>query len=300
MIYDIRHTTRFDYAGPVRFARCNLRLEPITWEGQLLDCHSLEVRPGGTTEAVRATWPLAKVTRIVVSESVRTLEIESIAEVHVDRLVPQIMPDDPTISAVAAAARRSLDPSATGPGDYLYPSPLIPADPRIAAWCAAELAPDRPVVEAGLALARAIQAQFAYDTGATTIATTPAEAFALRRGVCQDFAQVMIAGLRGAGLPAAYVSGYIRTYPPPGQPRLVGADATHAWVLIWCGAERGWIGVDPTNGIFMAGDHIVLAIGRDYGDVAPIDGIFLGADAQSIHVSVDVSPRIDTRAGLIA
>ncbi|RHW18341.1 transglutaminase family protein [Sphingomonas gilva] len=291
MIYDIRHTTRFDYAGPVRFARCNLRLEPIAWAGQVLECHSLEVRPGGRTATARNSGRLAHVTRVVIGESVRSLEIESIAEVRVDRAVPLILPDDPTIGEVAAEARASRDPCPTGPAEFLYPSPLIPLDAGIGAWCAEELAPDRPVVEACLALARRIQGDFTYQSGSTTVSTTPAEAFALRRGVCQDFAQIMISGLRAAGLSAAYVSGYIRTYPPPGQARLVGADATHAWALVWCGERRGWIGFDPTNGIFMAGDHIVMAIGKDYGDVAPIDGIFLGANAQSITVSVDVAPR---------
>lgn len=291
MIYDIRHTTRFDYAGPVRFARCNLRLEPILWDGQRLECHSLEVRPGGETATARNSGTLAHVTRVVIGQQVRALEIESIAEVSVDRLVPDIRADDPVVAEVAAQARASRDTSPTGPADFLYPSPLIPLDADIAAWCATDLAQDAPVVEAILSLARRIQAEFRYDGSSTNVSTTPAEAFALKSGVCQDFAQVMIAGLRAAGLPAAYVSGYIRTYPPPGQQRLVGADATHAWVLVWCGENRGWIGVDPTNGIFMAGDHIVMAIGRDYGDVAPIDGIFLGANAQAITVSVDVAPR---------
>ena len=114
-----------------------------------------------------------------------------------------------------------------------------------------------------------------------------------RGGVCQDFAQIMITGLRAAGLPAAYASGYIRTIPPPGQPRLVGADATHAWVLLWCGADLGWVGVDPTNGIWMAGDHIIMAIGRDYGEIAPIDGVVLGSGAQKMDVSVDVAPVLE-------
>ena len=100
----------------------------------------------------------------------------------------------------------------------------------------------------------------------------------------------MISGLRAAGLPAAYASGYLRTLPPPGQPRLVGADATHAWVLLWCGPARGWVGLDPTNGIWMASDHVVMAVGRDYGDVAPIDGVVLGSGAQSMQVEVDVEP----------
>ena len=146
------------------------------------------------------------------------------------------------------------------------------------------------MVAAGLALARAIKDGFRYDGNATTLGTSPAEAFASRSGVCQDFAQVMISGARSAGLPAAYVSGYLRTVPPPGHARLVGADATHAWAMLWCGPMRGWIGFDPTNGCTVGEDHIVLAIGRDYADVAPIDGIFLGRHGQRIDVSVDVEP----------
>jgi transglutaminase-like putative cysteine protease len=187
-------------------------------------------------------------------------------------------------------ARSARDLSPTAPANYLFPSPLIATFPEIAAWCATELRPDRGVVEAGLALAKAIKRDFRYDGSATQLDTSPAEAFEQKRGVCQDFAQIMISGARSAGLAAAYVSGYLRTIPPPGKARLVGADATHAWVLIWCGPERGWIGFDPTNGVTMGPDHIVMAIGRDYGDVAPIDGIFLGRDGQKIDVSVDVEP----------
>ena len=123
---------------------------------------------------------------------------------------------------------------------------------------------------------------------ATVVSTPLKEAFEHRRGVCQDFAHVMIAGLRGLGLPAAYVSGYLRTIPPPGQRRLQGADATHAWVRLWCGAEIGWVGLDPTNEILVENEHIVLGAGRDYSDVSPIDGIIVGARKQKLAVAVDV------------
>jgi transglutaminase-like putative cysteine protease len=142
-------------------------------------------------------------------------------------------------------------------------------------------------------LALRIQQEFRYDGEATATDTSPLDAFHNRHGVCQDFAQIMVAGCRAAGLPAAYVSGYLRTLPPPGKPRLVGADATHAWVMIWCGPDRSWLGFDPTNGCLMAENHIITAIGRDYADVAPVDGIFLGQDGQEIEVSVDVEPVED-------
>ncbi|WP_431469056.1 transglutaminase family protein [Sphingosinithalassobacter sp. LHW66-3] len=293
MRYAIRHVTRFDYAEPVGFARCNLRLKPIDWPGQRLDDYRLSVEPGGRTFPARAEAGLAHVVRLVVAAPARTLTIESAAQVYVDRLVPVPDAGDPTLGEIAALARASADASPLGPASYLFPSPLIPIDAEIAQWCAAELDPGRGALEAGIALARRIQAEFAFDTAATLVDTTPADAFRKRGGVCQDFAQIMISGLRAAGLPAAYASGYLRTLPPPGQPRLVGADATHAWVLLWCGPERGWVGLDPTNGIWMASDHVLMAVGRDYADIAPIDGIVLGSGAQRMHVSVDVEPLGD-------
>jgi len=290
MIYDVRHLTRFHYGTPAEFARCNLRLKPINWPGQQLESYRLNISPSGRTMPVHVNGGLANIMRLVIEDPVRELTIETISRLTVDRLVPIPEPGDPTIATVAAAARTCRDLGPGAPASYLYPTALIPLDPDIAAWCAEDLSPDRPVTEAIIALARRIQRDFAFDPTATLVDTPPHEAFMKRGGVCQDFAQIMISGLRSAGLAAAYVSGYIRTIPPPGQPRLVGADATHAWVLVWCGEKLGWIGVDPTNGIWMAGDHIVMAIGRDYAEIAPIDGIVLGSGMQQMDVSVDVAP----------
>ena len=131
---------------------------------------------------------------------------------------------------------------------------------------------------------------FRYDPKATLVSTPLSEAFENRGGVCQDFAHIMIAGMRGLGLPASYVSGYIRTIPPEGQPRLEGADASHAWVRVWCGGAAGWLGLDPTNAIQVNDDHIEIAVGRDYSDVAPLDGIILISGKQRLKVSVDVKP----------
>jgi transglutaminase-like putative cysteine protease len=135
-----------------------------------------------------------------------------------------------------------------------------------------------------------IKSDFRYDPTATAVSTPLTEAFTKRGGVCQDFAHIMIAGLRGLGIPARYVSGYIRTIPPPGKPRLEGADASHAWVSVWCGVEFGWLDLDPTNGIHVGNDHIVVAIGRDYADVSPIDGMIHGSGGQKLVVTVDVIP----------
>jgi transglutaminase-like putative cysteine protease len=290
MRYAITHATRFRYAFPVRFARCNLRLKPIDWDGQRVEDHKLAIEPAASETPGRASGYPVHATRIVVEKPATELLIESRAHVVVDRVAPAPQADDITVAEAGRLAREARDIGPYGPANYLFPSPLIAAFPQIAAWCATELKSERNVVEAGLALAKAIQSGFHYDGSATELDTTPAEAFAKKRGVCQDFAQIMISGARSAGLSVAYVSGYLRTTPPPGQKRLVGADATHAWVLIWGGPARGWIGFDPTNGVTMGPDHIITAIGRDYADVAPIDGIFLGQDGQKIDVAVDVEP----------
>ncbi len=290
MKYRIIHETRFAYAVPVRFARCNLRLKPIIWSGQTLIDHSLATIPSGEFSFGRADASLANVTRLVIPDAVTDLRIVSHATVDVDRAIPDVRADDPDLATVARLARESRDVSAASPANYLFPSPMIELDANIADYCAESLDPTRGCLDAAIDLACRIQRDFEFNTDVTRTDTPPSEAFDRRGGVCQDFAQIMISGLRSAGLPAAYVSGYLRTIPPPGQPRLVGADATHAWVLLWCGPDRGWVGVDPTNGIWMAGDHIVTAIGRDYSEIAPIDGIFLGSGARTMKVSVDVEP----------
>jgi transglutaminase-like putative cysteine protease len=290
MLYRVRHKTHFRYAFPVSFARCNLRLKPVEWAGQTLEDYKLELSPSVRITGTKPIGYLGNVTRIVMERKSRELDIESSFRIRVDRPTPAPRKDDPTIGEICTMSRTTLDLSVESPANYIYPSQSIPLSPQITAWCSEHLDARRGIVEAGLALATRIHDRFKYDGSATTVETTPAEAFEKRHGVCQDFAQIMIAGLRGVGLPAAYVSGYLRTVPPPGKPRLVGADATHAWVVIWCGPQRGWIGFDPTNACLMGGDHIITAMGRDYADVAPIDGVFTGQDGQKIEVSVDVEP----------
>ena len=290
MLYQVRHKTRFRYAYPVSFARCNLRLQPIEWAGQTLENYKLDLSSSARVTGTKPIGYLGNVTRMVMERPSRELTIESAFRIRIDRPTPAPRRDDPSIGAISAAARTTLDMGVESPANYIFPSMSIPLSSEITAWCSEHLDSRRGVVEAGLALDSRIHDRFTYDGSATTVDTSPAEAFEKRQGVCQDFAQIMIAGLRGAGIPAGYVSGYLRTVPPPGKPRLVGADATHAWVVIWCGQERGWIGFDPTNACLVGSDHIITAMGRDYADVAPIDGVFTGQEGQKIDVSVDVEP----------
>ena len=191
--------------------------------------------------------------------------------------------------AIRDAAFASTDLSPNSPAHYVFPSRQVSLDPEIRAYAAESFPPGRPVLEAAVDLMRRIKTDFVYEIGATTASTTPPMSFALRRGVCQDFAHIMISGMRGLGLPAAYVSGYLRSGRSQ-QGALAGADAMHAWVLVECGAEAGWCGLDPTNGILGGDDHVVLAIGRDYADVAPIDGVIYASGGQRLEVSVSVTP----------
>jgi transglutaminase-like putative cysteine protease len=167
---------------------------------------------------------------------------------------------------------------------------MVSLDPDFREYAQQSFAPGRPILDGAIELMGRLKADMVYEIGATTVTTTPPMAFTQRRGVCQDFAHIMISGLRGIGLPAGYVSGYLRSAPRADATRLQGADAMHAWVLVWCGPEAGWIGLDPTNAVLASDEHIVLALGRDYTDVAPMDGVIVGSGGQHIEVGVSVTP----------
>jgi transglutaminase-like putative cysteine protease len=177
--------------------------------------------------------------------------------------------------------------------EFRHPSPLVPALPQAHSLIRPLLGVDRPTLALLRDLMGLIAAEFVFDPTATSVATPLAEVFATRRGVCQDFAHVAIACLRAAGLAARYHSGYIETLPPPGQPRLVGTDASHAWVGCWC-PSLGWIEADPTNALLPA-PHMTIAWGRDFADVPPIKGVILGGGHQRLTVSVDVQRVHDDR-----
>lgn len=172
---------------------------------------------------------------------------------------------------------------------YAFDSRFAAAGPTAAAYAAGSFTPARSILDAAFDLTRRIHADFVYDAGATTLTTPVAEVFETRRGVCQDFAHVQLACLRSVGLAARYVSGYLSTVPPPGRPRLIGADATHAWVSVFCG-DAGWVDLDPTNNQVPAERHVLLAWGRDYADVSPLQGVILGGGGHEVRVSVDVTP----------
>jgi len=289
VIYDVRQSTIYHYESPVSNAHHVLRLTPIDRDGQRIHAAALDVSPTPVERQEGRDFFGNRITRIVLDQPHDTLTVRLAARVTVDRAdtEPLLVPAWERVRDVAFA---SADLTPMSPAHYLFPSRQVALDPDIRAYAAESFPAERPVLAGATALMRRIKADFTYQPGTTTVMTTPTVVFAQRRGVCQDFAHVMIAGLRGLGLPAAYVSGYLRTIPPPGRERLEGADAMHAWVLIWCGPEIGWRGFDPTNSMVAGNDHVVLAIGRDYADVAPIDGVILASGEQHLEVSVNVIP----------
>jgi transglutaminase-like putative cysteine protease len=291
VIYLLRHLTTYRYEKPVGLARCALRMTPREGADQTLFSHDLVITPAPSRMETRVGQFGESVVSAMFATPHRELVIDVRSRLAVNRPVAGPLLFEARWEDVRAQALAIDSLDVRSPAHFLYPSPMALIGDAITDYTRERFVPGRPIIEAAFDLARAIRREFVYDPDSTEISTPAAEAFAARRGVCQDFAHIMIAGLRGLGLPAAYVSGFIRTYPAAGKPRLEGADATHAWVDLWCGAEHGWIGFDPTNGLIVAEDHVVVAAGRDYLDVAPISGIILGPGEQSIDVGVDLVPE---------
>jgi transglutaminase-like putative cysteine protease len=288
VIYDIRHVTTYSYESPVSLARCTLRLEPNSGDGQQLVSHSVDIRPRPADRTVRRDFFGTHTESILIEAPHRHLRIDSKSRVVVSRHAPGRTAPSPGWESVRDVAFESTTLGPASPIGYVFASPLVSVQQPITAYAASSFPPGGGILAGAVDLMHRIRTDFRYDSKATVISTPLTEVFEKRHGVCQDFAHVMIAGLRGLGLPAAYVSGYLRTIPPPGKPRLQGADATHAWVSLWCGVAMGWIGFDPTNDLLVENDHIVLAVGRDFSDVSPVDGIIVGSRKQKLGVAVDV------------
>jgi len=290
VIYDLRQTTTYAYASPVAYAHHVLRLTPINRMRQRVHAAALEVEPAPAERREGHDFFGNHLTWIRLDRPHDELVVKLIARVTVENFAAIDVGPTPLWQDVRDAAFSINDISPRSPAHYLFASRQISLDPEIRDYARESFPPERAVLDGAIELMQRIKADFVYEIGATTVTTTPPMSFALRRGVCQDFAHIMISGMRGLGLPAAYVSGYLRTVRSPGEARLEGADAMHAWVLVWCGEEAGWRGLDPTNAIAAGNDHVVLAVGRDYADVAPIDGVIYAAGGQRLKVAVSVTP----------
>ncbi|MFW5641608.1 MAG: transglutaminase family protein [Roseicyclus sp.] len=290
MRYDIRLSIGYLYGAPSDHARTLVRLLPSDLPGrQIVTSRLLTVEPLPAER--RDTRDFFGNAMSVLAFHAPIDRIEVSLQARVERLAPPDSLDlSPGLDTLGAevAEYRGLDRAS--PHHFLGPSVRVPADPDIARFAAEVAAPRRTVRQTALAMAEAIHAEMRFDPAATDVQTPPQLAFANRHGVCQDFSHVAIAALRALGIPAGYVSGFLRTTPPEGQPRLEGADAMHAWVAAWCGTETGWIEVDPTNACIAATYHIAVAHGRDYSDIAPVKGVLRTSGGQTSHHSVDVAP----------
>ena len=292
--YRILHGTEYCYAYAVTSARHRAHLLPVAQANQRVEAYAMTVNQ-----------PLAESSEGTdfFGNRYRDFSVQAphrLLDVRVDMTISVRTPLWPVKSlswSGESLARRSFDPSycsgtefALTCAPYLVDSPMIPALPEAAAWALEHIDKSgAPLHEQLLAMTHAVHDEFVFDPEATSVGTPLRDIFRHKRGVCQDFSQIMIAALRSLGVPSRYVSGYILTHPLPGLQRLVGADATHAWVEAWC-PGHGWLGLDPTNGKSVTDEFVTLAYGRDYADVIPLRGVVVGGGEHSLEVSVTMIP----------
>ncbi|HLP70584.1 MAG TPA: transglutaminase family protein [Rhizobium sp.] len=292
MQYDLSLHMGYRYDVPASGSHHILRVLPLSLPGRqrlVAGAVTIEPKPDETTRFTDFFGHPA--TTIALRSPHQRLDIRMQARVIIDAQPIQV-DFSPTLEGLAEELTALWSLDAGSPHHFLGPSPRLGDVAAIAGYARAGLDANRTVREIAEGLCARIHADFSYDPDATTVDTSPKDAFALKRGVCQDFAHVMIVALRSLGIPAGYVSGFLRTIPPPGQPRLEGADAMHAWVRVWCGKSTGWIELDPTNDIAAGSDHIVVAFGRDYSDVAPVIGVLKSYGGQQTIQAVDVIPTV--------
>nr|WP_272210465.1 transglutaminase family protein [Marinicella sp. W31]MDC2876348.1 transglutaminase family protein [Marinicella sp. W31] len=290
MLYDLSLKMEYQYDTPASLARHITRVMPLSvTQRQRLIAGHVKFDPAPSEERGFTDFFGHPAIATLINPPHQRFAIMMKARVNVD--APRTMLEFTTVlSELKREYDRVLDLGRDSPHHFIGPSSRIPLDRAIGAY-GRELAPaDSSVYQIAKAICARIFEDFSYDGEATTVDSTPGEAFRMRRGVCQDFSHVMISALRMIGVPAGYVSGYLRTIPPPGKPRLEGADAMHAWVRVWCGNATGWVEFDPTNNMEAGSDHIVVGYGRDYADVAPVLGVMKTYGEHKASQAVDVTP----------
>ena len=289
MKYRVRHATTYRYGKPVDLASHMLHLAPRALPHQKILAARVVATPEPARRSERLDYFGNGVAWLFLDRPHERFEVTLEAEVDVLFPRPPEAAATPAWEAVAAATRLAgkLAWEAT---EFVFDSPMAPADAGAGGYAATSFPPGRPILAGLLDLMGRIRREFTFKSGVTTISTPVARVLAQRAGVCQDFTHLMIAGLRALGLPARYVSGYLRTKPPPGQPARRGADQSHAWVGCWMGPLHGWVDLDPTNDLVVRDEHVVLAWGRDYGDISPVRGVILGGGHHTVSVGVDLEP----------
>jgi len=289
MTYHIVHKTKYKYKHPVSFGNHVTYLTPRSKPNQTCTSHELLVTPEPVALSERRDYFGNLVTFFTIQEPHGELNIEARSRVVIEG-APVLWPRDSLPwEEVVESLRADLSPEGLNAYEFVFESARVKPGAEFAAYALQSFSPARPLTEAVLDLTARIYKDFRFDSKATNVRTSPEEVLRLRRGVCQDFAHLQVACLRSLGLAARYVSGYLRTYPPPGRVRLVGADASHAWVSVYC-PGAGWLDVDPTKNLAPSDSHVTLAWGRDYSDVSPVRGVILGGRDHELDVGVEMEP----------
>lgn len=291
MRYRVRHETEYQYASSVSLGHSQLFLRPRDLPGQRCLSNMIVLDPEPEVMHTRVDYFGNTTVLFMVEEPHSRMLITTESEVEVAVFDGLEGGDDPAWETVRDGVRGDVTRAGLHAMEFLFDSPMVREQADVTAYAMSSFTPGRGVVEATRELTHRIYTDFKYDPTTTTVTTAVSEVFEQRSGVCQDFAHLQLAMLRGVGLPARYVSGYLRTFrdQSAGDPELVGADASHAWLSVYAGGGR-WVDFDPTNDQIPGEYHVTLAWGRDYGDVTPVKGVIVGGGEQVIEVRVEVSP----------
>lgn len=291
--YHVIHETRYAYGSPVSISRQHLHLTPRDCDWQTCLAHAIAIDPAPGLDEARLDCFGNPVRQFAIEAPHDSLLVRAESRIEVRPHLPAApFADSPPWEEARAALTYGARPILLDACVYLFESPYVRVKREFAAYAAPSFPPGRPLLEGAQALMAQIFREFKFDPKATSVATPVLQVLEEKRGVCQDFAHLMLSCLRSLGLAARYVSGYLLTRPPPGKPRLVGADASHAWISLFCPTDDGgfWVDFDPTNNLLPDTAHITLAWGRDFGDVSPLRGVILGGDAHMPEVAVTVTP----------
>jgi transglutaminase-like putative cysteine protease len=289
VIYRVRHVTTYDYEDPVSVSHHILRLTPHNSLGQTCRRSEISIVPKPNSNTGHVDYFGNAAVAFTILEPHEQLVVEANSELEVTALPPPDFAGSPAWESVRDSLPHNYSDEGLKAYQFVFDSTRVKGRPELAVYARESFPEGRPLLEAALDLTRRINADFRFDTKATEVSTPVETFFEKRRGVCQDFSHLQIACMRSLGLPARYVSGYLRTLPPPGRPRLVGADASHAWCAAWS-PGAGWVDFDPTNNCVPTDGHITVAWGRDYSDVSPIHGVLLGGARHTLDTGVDVMP----------
>ena len=289
MIYHVRHRTTYHYEDPVSVSHHVVRLTPRNLPKQTCRGSHMSILPAPPATSAHFDYFGNTLTSFTLHEPHDCLIVEANSDLEVNAIESPDFSGSPPWETVRESLAADHSDEVLNAYQFVFDSQRVRSSPELAAYARESFPEGRPLLAAVLDLTRRIPQDFRFDKKATEVSTPVQTFFEKRRGVCQDFAHLQIGCMRSLGLPARYVSGYLRTMPPPGQPRLVGADASHAWCSAWC-PGTGWVDFDPTNNCLPSDGHVTVAWGRDYSDVSPVYGVLLGGARHKLDVEVDVMP----------